>query len=155
AFDDALVKEKKFHLARDESRAATAAARAATIQQSPTAPLRHMLQNTTILQYPQAPFQQPQFHQCPSSPSPQQSAPANRGQTLTHAPFTFRSNELQAADACANALQQHPDTPAGLALYAAQITSWNKAFPGRLKANEYCPYPLTPGTVVLGSNKCF
>ena len=67
----------------------------------------------------------------------------------------FRSNELRAADARANALPQHANTPAGLVLYAAQIGAWNKAFPGRLKANKYCPYPLTPGTAALGSNECF
>jgi hypothetical protein len=114
--------------------------------------LRHMLRNTAISQYPQAPFPQPRFQQPPAVPSTP--AHTSRGQT-GQAPFVFRSNELRAADAHANALSQHPNTPAGLALYTAQITAWNKAFPGRLKANEFCPYLLTPGTVALCSNKCF
>jgi hypothetical protein len=73
----------------------------------------------------------------------------------TQNPFVFRSNELRAADARANALPQHADTPGGRVLYTAQVAAWNKAFPGRLKANEFCPYPLTPGTAALGSNECF
>ena len=154
SINDALEKTKTLHCTIDESRAATAAARA-LLQQSPTAPLCHMLRNMAISQHPQAPFPQPQFHQPPPSPFPQQSTPASRGQAPTQAPFIFRSNELRAADARANALPQHPNTPAGLALYTAQVNAWNKAFPGCLKANEYCPYPLTPGTVAIGSNECF
>jgi len=154
SIDDALEKTKTLRRTIDESRAATAAARA-LLQQSPTAPLRHMLRNTAISQYPQAPFPQPQFQPLPPSLSPQQSAPTSRGQTPAQAPFIFRSNELWAADARTNALPQHPNTPAGRALYAAQVGAWNKAFPGRLKANEHCPYPLTPGTVAICSNKCF
>jgi len=157
SIDDALEKTKTLRCTMEESRAATAAARA-LLQQSPTAPLRHMLRNTAISQYPQAPFPQPQFHQ-PTAPPPQQSlAPAGRGQPRNahaQAPVVFRSNELRAADAVANALPQHPDTPAGVALYATQIIAWNNAFPGRLKANEHCPYPLTPGTAALCSNECF
>jgi ferredoxin len=150
--DDALAKDKKFHLAIEKSHAATAATRAILLQQSPTAPLHHMLRNTAILQYPQAPFPQPQFQQPPSVPSTP--APTSRGQT-GQVPFVFCSNKLRAADARANALPQHPNTPVGLALYAAQIAAWNKAFPGRLKANEFCPYPLTPGIVAICSNECF
>lgn len=41
--DDALAKDKKFHLVIEELHAAMAAARAILLQQSPTAPLRHML----------------------------------------------------------------------------------------------------------------
>ena len=43
SIDDALAKEKKYHLMMEESRATTAAAHATTLQQSPTAPLCHML----------------------------------------------------------------------------------------------------------------
>ena len=111
SIDDPLEKTKTLRHTIDESRAATAAARAVLLQQSPTAPLRHMLRNTAITQYPQAPFPQPQFHQPPSSPSPQQSTPISRGQTPAQAPFVARPNELRAADACANALPQHPNTP--------------------------------------------
>ena len=158
SIDDALEKEKKLRNAIDESRAATAAARA-LLQQSPTAPLRHMLRNTTISQYPQPPIPQPQFRQSTPAP-PLQPVPQGRGQASTNsfplqAPFVPRSNELRAADARNNALIHHPNTAAGLALYAAQIVAWNKAFPGRLKANEHCPYPLTPGTAALASNECF
>ena len=162
SIDDALEKSRTLRRMIDESRAATAAARALLLQQSPTAPLRHMLRNTTISQYPQVPPQQPQFHQrAPSpSPSPHMPTPAGRGKPPMHnnqaqAPFAFRTNELRAADARANTLPQHANTAAGLALYNAQIIAWNKANPGRLKANEFCPYPLMPGTVPLGSNECF
>jgi hypothetical protein len=41
--DDALVKDKKFCIAMEESHAATAATRTILLQQSPTAPLHHML----------------------------------------------------------------------------------------------------------------
>ena len=150
SIDDALEKEKSFCHTIEESRAATAAARA-VLQQSPTAPLRHMLQNMAISQYPRAPFPQPQFRPTPS----QQTPSAAQAPTPALPPFVFRSNELRAADARANALPHHANTPAGLASYAAQIAAWNKAFPGRLKANEFCPYPLTPGTAALGSNECF
>jgi len=71
------------------------------------------------------------------------------------APLAFRSNELRATDARANNLPQHANTAAGLVLYNVQVVAWNKTNPGRLKANEYCPYPLTPGTAALGSNECF
>lgn len=84
--------------------------------------------------------------------APRGTAPANNQQPP---PFAFRTNDVRAADARANALPHHLNTPAGLALYATQIVTWNKSNPGRLKANEYCPYPLTPGTAALGSNKCF
>ena len=160
--DDALEKSRTLHHMIDESRAATAAAHALLLQQSPTAPLRHMLRNTTISQYPQVPLQQPQFHQHapPPSPSPHMPTPAGRGRPPMHnnqaqAPFAFCTNELRAADAHANTLPQHANTAAGLALYNMQIVAWNKANPGHLKANEFCPYPLMPGTAPLGSNKCF
>lgn len=67
----------------------------------------------------------------------------------------FRSNDLRLADARANALPHHPDTPGGKAAYDVQITTWRAANPGRIKPNEYCPYPLTPGTSELASNECF
>ena len=69
--------------------------------------------------------------------------------------FTFHSNKLRAADAHANALPQHPNTPAGLTLYAVQVITWNNAFPGRLKANKFCLYLLTPGTTAIYSNEFF
>ena len=43
SIDDALAKEKKYRLVIEESRAATAVARTTVLQQSPTAPLPHML----------------------------------------------------------------------------------------------------------------
>ena len=43
SINDALAKEMKFHLAMEESQAATAAACATVLQQSPTAPLHCML----------------------------------------------------------------------------------------------------------------
>jgi hypothetical protein len=116
-----------------------------------------MLRNTAISPYPQSPFPQPQFRQNPPPLSPRSSAPGTRGPQApgTQAPPVFRSNELRAADARANALPHHPSTPAGRGLYTEQVAAWNKAFPGCLKANKFCPYPLTPGTAALGSNECF
>jgi hypothetical protein len=117
-----------------------------------------MLRNTAILQYPQAPFSQPQFHQPTALPPQQSMAPGGRGQphnAQAQTPVVFRSNELHTTDAVANTLPQHPDTPASIALYAAQVIAWNNVFPGCLKANEHCPYPLTLGTATLCSNECF
>jgi hypothetical protein len=164
AIDDAMEKDKTLRRALEESRAATAAARALLLQQSPTAPLRQMLQRTHISQPNQSPA------------TPQQSNPFGGGQMnpgnlfynvqrpapqTPQAPRTpqnfptFRSNDLRLADARANALPHHPNTTVGKAAYAAQTAIWDTTNPGRMKPNEYCPYPLTPGTADLVSNECF
>ena len=141
SIDDMLAEDKKVHLVIEELRAATAAACTILLQQSPTAPLCHMLQNTAISLYPQSPVPQPQFHQNPPPLSPRSSTLGTRGPQApgTQAPTVFCSNELQAADAQANTLPHHHNTPAGRVLYVEQVAAWNKAFPGCLKANKFCP----------------
>ena len=151
-----MEKENTLCKALKELRAVTANTCAILVQQSPTAPLHQMLQCTNISQQPQ-----PQ-------PNPQMGNPFRQGQMhpgnlfynvqlppTPHTQPTFRTNDLCLADACKNVLPHHPDTPAGKTAYIAQIAAWNVANPGRMKENEYCPYPLTPGMAPIASNKCF
>ena len=107
SINDTMAKEKKYHLVIEEPWATTAAAHTIVLQQSLMAPLHHMLWNSTISQYPQAPQPQPQFYRLPPPKNPQQPAPTNRGQTPAQVPFAFYPNELWATDACANAFPQH------------------------------------------------
>src|ERR1700733_8135584 len=52
------------------------------------------------------------------------------------------------------ALPIHPNTPAGQALYNAQITQWNINNPG-LYVSETQPYPLSPRTAPVVSGECW
>ncbi|KAJ7710328.1 hypothetical protein B0H17DRAFT_1190099 [Mycena rosella] len=47
----------------------------------------------------------------------------------------------------------HPHTPAGQAAYTQQMTAYTQAH-GAGKPSEDRPYPLSPGTVAVGSGKC-
>ena len=51
-------------------------------------------------------------------------------------------------------LPHHPDTPAGHALYTAQISLWISLHTGK-GPNEFRPYPLTPGTEAVATNECW
>ncbi|KAJ7884965.1 hypothetical protein B0H13DRAFT_905467 [Mycena leptocephala] len=53
----------------------------------------------------------------------------------------------------AAAVTIHPRNQAGLAAYAQQITAYAQKH-GTLKPSEERPYPLTPGTVAVGSGEC-
>ncbi|KAG6807185.1 hypothetical protein H0H92_008484 [Tricholoma furcatifolium] len=47
-----------------------------------------------------------------------------------------------------------PNTDAGRTAYQTAVTQWHAAYPRANAANEDRPYPLTPGTVALGSSEC-
>lgn len=69
----------------------------------------------------------------------------------------YRQNRPPAArmeDVIRLALPIHPNTPAGRALYNAQITQWNLDNPGQY-VSETRPYPLSPGTTPVGSGECW
>ncbi|KAJ7203282.1 hypothetical protein GGX14DRAFT_324598, partial [Mycena pura] len=71
-------------------------------------------------------------------------APAGR----TYRPDTERLRMIQAAP-----VTIHPRNQAGLAAYAQQITAYTQKH-GTLKPSEERPYPLSPGTVAVGSGEC-
>jgi len=52
------------------------------------------------------------------------------------------------------ALPQHPSTEAGGAAYHLQTVEWHRANP-HIKPDERHPYPLTPGSVPVGSRECW
>ncbi|KAF9553006.1 hypothetical protein CPC08DRAFT_646184 [Agrocybe pediades] len=102
----------------------------------------------------------------------QQSAPASarftpqprlhatpRGATQPYASSTsqqrsFRPDTERLADVQRLALPQHPNTPAGVAAYNAQVAQWSSSHSG-LSPNELRPYPLTPGTAPVMSGECW
>ncbi|KAJ6448005.1 hypothetical protein C8R47DRAFT_937730, partial [Mycena vitilis] len=47
----------------------------------------------------------------------------------------------------------HPRTPAGAAAYKKQVAEYTQKY-GARKLSEDRPYPLTPGTVAVGSGEC-
>jgi hypothetical protein len=51
-------------------------------------------------------------------------------------------------------LPQHPNTETGVAAYRLQVTEWHRANP-HIKPDEQHPYPLTPGSVPVGSRECW
>jgi len=116
------------------------------------------------------------FTMGPPSPAPRfptlRTQPHN-AQTHTQ-PQTFHTNNQFAARAAPNqpayrqnrppaermedvmrlALPIHPNTPAGQALYNAQIALWNANNP-RQNVNEFQPHPLSPGTNPVASGECW
>jgi hypothetical protein len=75
--------------------------------------------------------------------------PAPTGLTLRERPAMQRHQDL-----IQFALPHHPNTPAGLIAYRAQIAVWHTANPNR-KPDEQHPYPLMPGTPPVGSRECW
>ena len=70
----------------------------------------------------------------------------------------FHDAKLRHADLSANTkdMVQHPDTPQEKVAYMQQVAAWKAANPNKYKGgDEYAPYLLTPGTVAIGSDKCF
>lgn len=57
-------------------------------------------------------------------------------------------------DVIRRALPIHPNTPAGRALYNAQIIQWNTQYTGQ-QVSEIRPYPLSPGTTPVASGECW
>jgi hypothetical protein len=49
----------------------------------------------------------------------------------------------------------YPDTPEGQIGYQAQVLTWKTANLHKYKGgDEYAPYPLTPGTLPVGTGEC-
>jgi hypothetical protein len=57
-------------------------------------------------------------------------------------------------DVIRRALPIHLNTPAGRALYNAQIIQWNTEHAGQ-QVSEMRPYPLSPGTAPVASGECW
>lgn len=66
----------------------------------------------------------------------------------------FRPVEERYADMMKNVLPHHPATDEGKRLYTRQVEVWMAANP-KEKPDECCPFPLTPGSLPLGSGECF
>jgi len=75
-------------------------------------------------------------------------------QTLTSQTLRERPIALRHEDMTQHALPHHPNTPEGLAAYQAQVIAWHAKNPNQ-RPNEQHPYPLTPGTVGVGSHECW
>jgi hypothetical protein len=71
------------------------------------------------------------------------------GQPLHNRPVAVRHQDL-----IQFALPQHPNTAEGQTAYRAQVVAWHTANPNR-RPDEQHPYPLTPGSPVVGSRKCW
>lgn len=90
------------------------------------------------------------------TPSPQ---PVFTPQTTTtpeyrQSAYPEPTNTQRMEDITNHALPHHPDTTAGQTLYAAQISLWTSTHVGK-GPNEFCPYPLTPGTEPVATNECW
>ena len=60
------------------------------------------------------------------------------------------------ADVLTKALLIHPRNTDGIALYNAQVLTWQSTYGQSGKGpNETRPYPLTPGTVPVASGECW
>ena len=137
------------------------------IQQSPTAPLRAAFGGFNIARpRPMAapPLTETQFFQggtmsdnnifhATRNPNPTSSTPPVVQRITTG----FRANHLRHADLSANTkdMIHHGDTPAGQAAYKEQVAAWKRANPQKQRGgDEYAPYPLTPGTLAVGTGEC-
>lgn len=107
---------------------------------------------------PQPSFQPASTHTQPRNPPahPQntqfrQSTPNTQFRQSTPSP---RPDAERFPDIARLALTIHPDTPAGRALYAMQLTTWQVSSAGR-GPNELRPYPLSPGTSPVASGECW
>ncbi|KAF5367849.1 hypothetical protein D9615_010567 [Tricholomella constricta] len=90
----------------------------------------------------------------PTAPNPQ-NPPTNSAPRSQQQPaFPNRSYAERWADVSRLALQIHPNTPAGVALYNGQITKWH-ADNGTRGPNETRPYPLSPGSSPVASDECW
>jgi hypothetical protein len=80
--------------------------------------------------------------------------PAPAAQQQNNFPYQQRNDSERLQDLTRNAKPAHPDTPAGRAMYQADLTAWNAANPNR-GPSETRPYPLTPGTAPVASGECW
>ena len=132
---------------------------------SPTAPLRTAFGGFNIAR-PRSqatpPLTEAQFFQGgtmgsnnifqpPLNPNPQPAPVVLRTTT------GFRANHLRHADLSANTkdMVHHGDTPEGRTAYLEQVAAWKRANPQKHRGgDEYAPYPLTPGTLAVGTGEC-
>jgi hypothetical protein len=68
--------------------------------------------------------------------------------------YPERTNAQRMEEITNRPLPHHPDTPAGHALYTAQVALWTSLHAGK-GPNEFRPYPLTPGTEAVAANECW
>jgi hypothetical protein len=167
--DNAIAEEKRISAVEDESRRLRAQLQA---QQSPTAPLRSAFGGFNINRSrpPTAPpLSEAQFFQSgtmgannimsgfqPARGTAPVSAPPLAPAPIQRAPL-FRANHLRHADLSANTkdMVHYPNTPEGQIAYEAQVLAWKAANPHKYKGgDEYAPYPLTPGTLSVGTGEC-
>jgi hypothetical protein len=94
--------------------------------------------NVNNQQPPRSGYQPPGAYQAPNQP-------VNRQNRM---PTEHMDNIIQCA------LPIHPNTPAGQALYNAQIVQWNTKYAGH-QVSEIQPYPLSPGTAPVASGECW
>ena len=74
---------------------------------------------------------------------------APTGQPLRDRPMALRHQDL-----VQYALPHHPKTAEGAVAYRAQVVAWHAANPN-IKPDEQHPYPLTPGSLPVGSRECW
>ncbi|CAA7271057.1 unnamed protein product [Cyclocybe aegerita] len=79
---------------------------------------------------------------------------ATRAASQPRQSLVYRPDADRLIDVTRLALPIAPNTTAGLAMYKDQIAAWNVASRGR-GPNELHPYPLSPRTSPVGSNKCW
>ncbi|KZP07422.1 hypothetical protein FIBSPDRAFT_965639 [Athelia psychrophila] len=82
-------------------------------------------------------------------PAPYTPAPA-----AAQAPVQYRPAHERLVDLQRTALPHHPDTAAGHAAYAIQVTNY-LTLHGSTKPHETRPYPLRPGTLPISTGACF
>jgi hypothetical protein len=82
------------------------------------------------------------------------SAPPARSQAPVNRSIRDRPPAERYQDIIQFTLPLLPNTEAGIAAYRAQITEWHRANP-HIKPDEQHPYPLTPGSVPVGSRECW
>lgn len=117
---------------------------------TPSKGLARIMQSTTLSpRIPQPNFQPVSTHSQPR-PTPA-TLQSNQGRQPAVA---FRPDAERLPDLLRLALPIHPDTPAGRALYAIQVTLWQTLSGGRAP-NELRPYPLSPGSSPVASGECW
>ncbi|KAF8062231.1 hypothetical protein FPV67DRAFT_1783129 [Lyophyllum atratum] len=137
-----VAKEKEIQMLREEIDELKRA------KQTPSKPLAAAFRNVNLGQpIPPPRFVTPQPNN-PRPPNPFYTAPPNP------APYVNRTPAERWADAVKLALPIHPNTPAGKALYEAQIVEWTSKHGGK-GPNEHRPYPLSPGSSPVATGECW
>ncbi|GLB38088.1 hypothetical protein LshimejAT787_0411390 [Lyophyllum shimeji] len=126
----------------------------AATQQTPSKALAATLRNINI----GAPIPAPRFNTAPNTNATRPSNTTNSSPFYSQPPnagmFPTRTPAQRWADVVSFALIIHPDTPAGRALYEAQVNEWARKH-GNRGPNESRPYPLSPGSCPVGSGECW